>query len=166
MLFILAMNIQYVSEWSGFFFVHVWIFFQYGWHATHTKKRWLIWNWNDENLGPWKEQTIIWTVDGMAFILWSNLIVKKSCNKESLADATRCRGKYWWRTERLVRITFKLPQGLPSQEILILWQRILVDFPVTRLPFSSAYFMWVQGKSFYIQKSHHSNQLIQRQTVI
>ena len=93
---------------------------------SHQLKKWNG-NLNDKTQGPWKEQTFIWTVYGMSFILWLKLIVKKSCNKESIAVATYCLAKYWWGTKSLTRITFKLPRGLSSQEIL-LWQSLLM-FP-------------------------------------
>lgn len=132
-----------------------WIFFQQGgiakvMHNVKLKKKSLK--------GTNNHMNCIWN----AFYSLVKTDCKRSCNMESSAVATYCLAKYWCRTKRLIRITLKLPQGLPSQEIL-LWQRLLRNFPVTRLLFSSAYFMWVQEKKFYIQKSHHSDQLIKRQ---
>lgn len=101
----------------------------------------------------------------MHFILWSKLIVKSSCNKEILAVATYCLAKYWWRTKRLVRITFKLPQGSHCRKYDIVTKSI-DRFPSNKTAVSSAYFMLGQKESFNIQyskKSHHSDQLNQRQ---
>lgn len=115
------------------------------------------------------EQKAICTVYGMPFILWSKLIVKKSCNKKSLGVATYCLAKYWWRTKRLICITTELPWGLLSQETL--YYDKVTRLKCNSLSHVSAYFMCVLEKyvcsvcvCVYPQKkSHHSDQLIQRQ---